>query len=186
VAVKPAVFIDKDGTLVHDVPYNVEPERLRLRADAGTALRALQDAGYALILVTNQSGVALGRFPESALPPLWHAISKRLEPEGVALTAVYYCPHHPSGAGQYAQHCDCRKPQAGLLRRAASAHDIDLARSWMIGDILDDIEAGHRAGCRAVLLDVQSETEWQLTPLRTPDYVAPDLTSASRHIAGRA
>jgi D-glycero-D-manno-heptose 1,7-bisphosphate phosphatase len=186
VAVKPAVFIDKDGTLVHDVPYNVDPERLELRADAGRALRALQEAGYALILVTNQAGVALGRFPESALPPLWSAIAGQLEEEGVELTAVYYCPHHPAGAGAYAQHCDCRKPQDGLLRRAALAHDIDLARSWMIGDILDDVEAGHRAGCRSVLLDVQSETEWQLTPMRTPDYIAPDLTTASRLIAEQA
>ena len=185
-AVKRAVFIDKDGTLVHDVPYNVDPARLALRADAGSSLRALQDAGYTLILVTNQAGVALGRFPESALPPLWSAIIERLEEEGVELTAVYYCPHHPAGVGAYAQHCDCRKPQDGLLRRAARAHDIDLPRSWMIGDILDDVEAGHRAGCRSVLLDVQSETEWQLTPIRTPDYVAPDLTTASRHIAEHA
>ena len=183
---KPAVFIDKDGTLVHDVPYNVDPERLELRDDAGAALRALQDAGYALILVTNQAGVALGRFPESALPPLWRAIAERLEENGVELTAVYHCPHHPAGAGAYAQQCDCRKPQDGLLRRAASAHGIDLARSWMIGDILDDVEAGHRAGCRTVLLDVQSETEWQMTPLRTPDYVAPDLATASRYIAEHA
>lgn len=182
----PAVFIDKDGTLVHDVPYNVDPLRLKLRVDAGPALRALQAAGYALILVTNQSGVALGHFAESALPPLWDALGERLEAEGVALAGVYYCPHHPQGLAPYARHCDCRKPQAGLLHRAAEALDLDLARSWMIGDILDDVEAGHRAGCRSVLLDVQSETEWDMTPLRTPDFVAPDLSAASRHIAGRA
>jgi len=186
VAVKRAAFIDKDGTLVHDVPFNVDPAQVELRADAGPALRALQEAGYALILVTNQSGVALGRFPESALQPVWKAIDQRLNAEGVSLTAVYYCPHHPGGVGEYALECACRKPRAGLLRRAASAHDIDLTQSWMIGDILDDVEAGHRAGCRSVLLDVRSETEWQLTPLRMPDYVARDLTSASRHIAEHA
>lgn len=185
-AVKRAVFIDKDGTLVHDVPYNVDPARVDLRADAGPALRALQEAGYALILVTNQAGVALGRFPESALPPLWQTISTRLAEEGVRLDGVYYCPHHPDGVGEYGQRCACRKPRAGLLHRAAAAHGLDLTRSWMVGDILDDVEAGHRAGCRCVLLDVQSETEWQLTPLRTPDYVAPDLTAASRHIAEHA
>lgn len=182
-ALKPAVFIDKDGTLIHDVPYNIDPHRMALRADAGAALRELQAAGYALVLVTNQAGVALGRFPESALPPLWGALSTHLSEEDVHLTGVYYCPHHPEGRGDYAARCTCRKPQDGLLRRAAKAHDIDLARSWMIGDILDDVEAGHRAGCRSVLLDVRSETEWQLSPLRTPDYVAPDLRAASRHIA---
>jgi D,D-heptose 1,7-bisphosphate phosphatase len=181
-----AVFIDKDGTLVHDVPYNVDPARLKLREDAGAALRALQEAGYELVLVTNQAGVALGRFPETALAPLWDAIGTELGAHGVRLGGVYYCPHHPQGRGEYGRSCDCRKPQPGLLRRAAAAHDIDLASSWMIGDILDDVEAGHRAGCRSVLLDVQSETEWQLTPLRTPDFVAPDLTAASRHIAGCA
>ena len=185
-AVNRAVFIDKDGTLVHDVPYNVDPSRLALRADAGPALRALQEAGYALVLVTNQAGVALGRFPEAALAPLWDAIRERLEENGVKLTAVYYCPHHPAGHGVYARRCDCRKPQDGLLRRAACAHGIDLAQSWMIGDILDDVEAGHRAGCRSVLLDVHSETEWNVTPLRTPDYVAPDLISACCHIARAA
>lgn len=185
-ALKPAVFIDKDGTLIHDVPYNIDPRRVALRADAGAALRELQAAGYALILVTNQAGVALGHFPESALAELWQALSERLAKELVSLAGVYYCPHHPEGRGKYAVRCACRKPQDGLLRRAAEAHGIDLARSWMIGDILDDVEAGHRAGCRSVLLDVQSETEWQLSPLRTPDYAAPDLRAASRHIAASA
>lgn len=185
-AVKPAVFIDKDGTLVHDVPYNVDPARLKLRARAGPALRELQDAGYALVLVTNQAGVALGRFPESALPPLWEALAERLDAQGVQLTGVYYCPHHPQGLGEYRLECACRKPREGLLRRAAAAHGLDLAQSWMIGDILDDVEAGHRAGCRSVLLDVQSETEWDMTALRTPDVVVSDLDAASRHIAGAA
>ena len=182
-ALKPAVFIDKDGTLVHDVPYNIDPRRIELRADAGAALRGLAAAGYALIMVTNQAGVALGRYRESALPPLWQALSRRLAEDDVQLDGVYYCPHHPDGIGEYRQHCICRKPGDGLLRRAARAYDIDLGRSWMIGDILDDVEAGHRAGCRSTLLDVQSETEWRLTPLRTPDFIAPDLRAASRHIA---
>jgi D-glycero-D-manno-heptose 1,7-bisphosphate phosphatase len=180
--VKRAVFIDKDGTLLHDVPYNVDPARIAMRAEAGPALRELRRAGYELVLVTNQAGVALGRFPEAALTRLWRAIAEQLAAEDVALTGVYYCPHHPDGLGHYAQHCDCRKPAPGLLRAAAAAHGIDLARSWMLGDILDDVEAGHRAGCRSVLLDVRSETEWRLSPLRTPDYVAPDLRHASRFI----
>lgn len=180
---KRAVFVDKDGTLVHDVPYNVDPQRIALRHDAGTALRALQDVGYALILVSNQAGVALGRFPETALEPVWETITEQLAAHGVTLTATYYCPHHPDGQGEYARACECRKPAAGMLTRAAADHGLDLATSWMIGDILDDVEAGHRAGCRAALLDVASETEWRLTPVRVPDLIAADLTSASRHIA---
>ena len=181
-----AVFLDKDGTLVHDVPYNVDPDRMQLREDAGAALRALQDAGYALVLVSNQAGVALGRFDETALEPVWQRIAHDLVASGVGLTGTYYCPHHPAGLGAYAIACDCRKPGAGLLQRAAERHGLDLPASWMIGDILDDVEAGHRAGCRAVLLDVKSETEWRRGPLRTPDYVARDLTAAARHIVERA
>jgi len=181
-----AVFLDKDGTLVHDVPYNAAPDRVRLREEAGAALRALQTAGYALVLVSNQSGVALGRFEESALEPVWQRIAEDLAAAGVALTGTYYCPHHPDGRGAYGIACDCRKPAAGLLQRAAEHHGLDLPASWMIGDILDDVEAGHRAGCRAVLLDVKNETEWRRGPLRTPDFIARDLIDAARHIAGHS
>jgi D,D-heptose 1,7-bisphosphate phosphatase len=185
--VTPTVFIDKDGTLVHDMPYNADPRRLQLREDAGDALRRLQEAGYRLVVVTNQAGVAFGHFTEAALAPLWSALTAQLADEGVQLSGIYYCPHHPQASiAGYRKRCGCRKPQDGLLRYAAEAHDTDLLRSWMIGDILDDVEAGHRAGCRCVLLDVASETEWVMTPLRTPDFIAPDLTAASRHIASVA
>lgn len=178
-----AVFIDKDGTLVHDVPYNVDPDHIALRDDAGEALQRLSRAGYALVLVTNQAGVAKGLFPEERLPPVWATLNERLAAYGVAFDGIYYCPHHPLGnVPAYAIPCDCRKPRPGLLRRAAIEHGYDLARSWMIGDILDDVEAGHRAGCRAVLLDVGSETEWQPGPYRRPDYVATTLSDAANHI----
>lgn len=185
-AVNPAVFIDKDGTLVHDEPYNVDPDRITLRDDAGTALRALQEAGFELIVVSNQPGVALGRFPESALTVVYETLNAHLEHDGVHLSGFYYCPHHPSGnVLGYCRTCRCRKPHAGLLRRAARDLDIDLRRSWMIGDILDDVEAGRRAGCRTVLLDVSSETEWRRSRLRRPHFVAANLTDASRHILER-
>lgn len=177
-----AVFIDKDGTLVHDRPWNVDPARVVLRDGAGPALHALQNAGYALVVVSNQAGVALGRFEERALEAVWATLARQLAAHGVTLTGTYYCPHHPDGAGDYARSCDCRKPAPGLLRRAADHHDLDLAASWMIGDILDDVEAGRRAGCRTVLLDVASETEWHLAPLRVPDYVAADWPAVARHI----
>lgn len=176
----PAVFLDKDGTLLHDVPYNVDPARLRLRADAGPALALLRRNGYRLVLVSNQAGVALGRFDEAALPPLWRALGEALAPWGVTLDGIYYCPHHPKGCvPAYTRHCDCRKPAPGLLQRAALELGLDLARSWFIGDILDDVEAGRRAGCRTVLLDVGSETEWISTPMRHPDHVVASLTEAA-------
>ena len=176
-----AVFIDKDGTLVHDLPYNVDPARVQLREEAKPALAALRARGYELILVSNQSGVALGRFAEVELNKVWRCLDELLADQ--ALDAIYYCPHFAQGlVAPYNRDCECRKPQPGLLRRAADERDIDLQASWMIGDILDDIEAGKRAGCRTVLLDVDSETQWVRGPLRTPDFVATDLLQAAAYI----
>lgn len=175
-----AVFIDKDGTLIEDVPYNVRPERIRLMPGAGAALRALNDAGYALFVVSNQPGVALGYFEEAALEAVNAELRRQLADSGVSLAGFYYCPHHPVGqVDAYRQHCVCRKPGPGLLRRAASEHDIDLAASWLIGDILDDIEAGRRAGCRTLLLANGHETEWRRGPGRRPHYLVQDLNEAA-------
>jgi len=180
---KAAVFIDKDGTLVKDMPYNTDPAHVQLREEAVDALRRLQAAGFELVLVSNQAGVALGRFAERRLERLWLHLRKTLAHAGVDLAAFYYCPHHPQGAvPAYAVECDCRKPKPGMLERAARERNIDLARSWMIGDILDDVEAGHRAGCRAIMLDVGSETEWHESPLRAPEFYARDLDAASHYI----
>lgn len=184
-AMKAAVFIDKDGTLVHDVPYNVDAGRIVLKNDAGPALARLQAAGFALVLVTNQPGVAHGYFEESALAGVWTAIARQLAPYEVAFDALYYCPHHPQGSNRrYAHPCACRKPEPGLLFRAAAEHGYDLARSWLIGDILDDIEAGRSAGCRTVLLDVGSETEWKPGIWREPHFTAVSLKEAAEHIVG--
>ena len=178
-ALNAAVFIDKDGTLLHEVPYNVDPARIRLRDDAGDALARLQRHGYHLILITNQPGVALELFEHDALEAVWAKIALDLSAFGVVLDAIYHCPHHPDGTDtRYAMSCACRKPEPGLLLRAAAEHRLDLRRSWLIGDILDDVEAGRRAGCRTVLLDVGSETEWRRGPLREPDLVAESLTAA--------
>jgi D-glycero-D-manno-heptose 1,7-bisphosphate phosphatase len=183
---RPAVFIDKDGTLIHDVPYNVDPEKVRLRSDAGMALTRLRRAGYLLILVTNQPGVARGLYGEADLIPVWERLALELAAWGTGLEGIYYCPHHPEGSDpRYAYVCDCRKPQPGLLIRAAADHGIDLSRSWMIGDILDDVEAGHRAGCRTALLDVGSETEWLPGPRRQPHLVAPSLLEAASGIVAQ-
>jgi histidinol-phosphate phosphatase family protein len=167
-----AVFLDKDGTLVEDVPYNVDPARVVAAPHAAAALASLSRAGYRLIVVSNQPGVAYGRFPEAGLEALYRHL-RALIP---ALEAFYYCPHAPE------EGCACRKPACGLLLRAAYRHGIDLARSWMVGDILDDVEAGRRAGCRTVLLDNGNETEWRRGALREPHFVARDLREAAAAI----
>jgi len=179
-----AIFIDKDGTLVEDIPYNVNPSLLELTWQAGHGLQLLQQMGYALIVVTNQSGVAKGLFTEAALDLLHHRLAEMLAQYGVSLDGFYYCPHSPEGViNRYAISCTCRKPMPGMLLRAASEHDIDLQQSWMIGDILNDVEAGCRAGCRTVLIDNGNETEWKMSPLRTPHLKAPNLYTAAVMIA---
>ncbi|HUP05523.1 MAG TPA: HAD family hydrolase [Caldimonas sp.] len=184
------VFIDKDGTLVVDVPYNVDPARLTFTPHALAGLQALQRAGYALVVVTNQPGLAAGRYSRAEFAKLQRALEERLRREaGIELAGFYTCPHAPAPSPALA--CLCRKPAPGMLRQAALARGFDLSSSWMIGDILDDIEAGHRAGCRAVLLDVGNETVWRRSPLREPDHRVADLHEAARvilacdaHVAG--
>jgi histidinol-phosphate phosphatase family protein len=143
-------------------------------------LRRLACSGYQLVVISNQPGVALGRFGESALANVHQRLQELFAACGVALSAFYYCPHHPQGqVAAYASTCRCRKPQPGLLLQAARALDIDLARSWMIGDILDDVEAGRRAGCRTVLINNGNETQWRWSPWRIPDAMTADFASAS-------
>lgn len=209
---RPAVFLDKDGTLVENVPYNVDPRALRFTAHALAGLQMLARAGYALVVVTNQPGLASGRFTRAEFATLQRALMHKVrEQADIELLDLYACPHAAPAAGGWsppdASHrpardtqgpgvtvpgerpggalraaCLCRKPAAGLLRQAALAHRLDLTRSWMIGDILDDVEAGRRAGCRTVLLDVGNETEWRCSPLRTPHHRASNLLEAARHI----
>jgi D-glycero-D-manno-heptose 1,7-bisphosphate phosphatase len=178
---RPAIFLDKDGTLIEDVPYNVDPARLVFTAGALPALALLAEAGYALVVVTNQPGLASGRFSRSDFALLERALMRRvLDEAGVDIAAVYACPHAPAVGRSPA--CLCRKPAPGLLRRASLEQRLDLTRSWMVGDILDDIEAGRRAGCRTVLLDVGHETLWRLSPLRTPHHRCRDLFEAAQLI----
>jgi D-glycero-D-manno-heptose 1,7-bisphosphate phosphatase len=175
-----AVFIDKDGTLIEDLPYNVDPEEIRLMPDALQGAHRLHAAGYALIVISNQSGVAHGYYDERALGGVENRIRELLAGMNVPLTGFYYCPHHPEGRiARYTRTCDCRKPAPGLILQAAREHDLNLARSWFIGDILHDIEAGHRAGCKTVLLDNGNETEWVYSPRRRPDWVVADLAQAA-------
>jgi D-glycero-D-manno-heptose 1,7-bisphosphate phosphatase len=189
-ALRPAVFLDKDGTLIDDVPYNVDPLRVTLARGAGGALRELKAHGFSLVVVSNQPGVALGRFPLEALASVERRIQELLADSSVGIDAFYYCPHLPQSANvRYAVRCLCRKPQPGLLWQAAHQLKIDLEQSWLIGDILDDVEAGNRATCRTVLVDNGNETEWRLGAQRRPLHFAQSLRQAARLIltsAGRA
>jgi D-glycero-D-manno-heptose 1,7-bisphosphate phosphatase len=183
---RPAIFLDKDGTLLDNVPYNVDPDRMHLASGAAEALLTFHRAGYTLIVVSNQSGVARGYFDEQALRSVDQRLRELLAGVGVPLAGFYYCPHHPLGSNpRYAVNCDCRKPAPGMILRAAADHGIALDHSWLIGDILDDIEAGRRAGCQTVLLANGNETEWRLSPLRCPKYLAEGLDAARRIIIPR-
>lgn len=179
-----AVFLDTDGTLVDSLPDDMEPRRIRLSSGAGPALRLLARLDYRFFVVGNQSGIAQGRFAEDAMEAVADRLGDLLFRENLTLEGFYYCPHHPDGSvAPYATACDCRKPEPGMLLRAAREHGIDLRASWMIGDILHDVEAGNRAGCRTVLLDNGNETAWQLGPRRIPTRMAPDLYAAAVLIA---
>jgi D-glycero-D-manno-heptose 1,7-bisphosphate phosphatase len=180
---RPVIFLDKDGTLIDNVPYNVDPALIRLSRGADYGLRRLHDAGYRLAVVSNQAGVARDLFPEDALDGVTRRLRALLAPLGVELCEAVYCPHDPHGAlERYRVVCDCRKPAPGLLLRAAEALGADLARSWMVGDLLDDVEAGRRAGCRTVLVDSGGETEWRDGEHRRPHYRARDLAEAAETI----
>ncbi len=179
-----AVFLDKDGTLVHNVPYNADPGRIRLVDGAGDALRWLRQAGFRLFVVSNQSGIARGLIHEDAMAATSERIALLLRQEGAALDGFYYCPHWPGGhVARYARVCDCRKPGPGMLLQAAREHRIVLTDSWMVGDILDDVEAGQRAGCRTLLVDNGNETEWKDGPQRRPHRRVRTLRQAAHVIA---
>lgn len=181
-----AVFLDKDGTLIENEPYNVDPAKIRFYPDVRDSLKMLAGAGYLLVIVSNQPGVARGFFKEKALHKVESALRNALREMGVSLAGFYYCPHDPAGSvHEYSRQCDCRKPQPGLLVQAAQELDIELGKSWMIGDILHDVEAGARAGCRTVLIDRGNETEWQYNELRQPTLTVKDLREAAAVISGR-
>ena len=177
------VFLDKDGTLLEDIPYNVDPQRMRLAPLGDRALRLLAEYDCRVVVVSNQSGVARGYFSESSLERVEDWLRTVFRRFRVDFAGFYYCPHHPEGdVAEFAIECDCRKPGDGMLRRAAADLGIDLSEAWMVGDILDDVEAGNRAGCRTILIDNDNETEWRLSTLRWPTVVVRNLESAARAI----
>jgi D-glycero-D-manno-heptose 1,7-bisphosphate phosphatase len=180
---KPALFLDRDGTLVEPRHYPSRPDDLILHAGIGPLLRIFQDAGWELVVITNQSGLARGYFTEDDLEKMHAWLREMLGEWGIELNSIQFCPHHIEGTVPHlAVACACRKPEPGMLLNAARERRLDLARSWMIGDILDDIEAGNRAGCRTALVDLGTESLPE-SDLRWPDIVARTTAEALEQIA---
>jgi D-glycero-D-manno-heptose 1,7-bisphosphate phosphatase len=150
----PAVFLDRDGVLIEDAEYLSEVAQVRLIPGAAAAVRRLNDAGRPVVVVTNQSGVARGFFPESRVGEVHRHIASLLLAEAGAVIAHFdYSPYHPTaGVGEYLRDTDCRKPRPGMLLRSAAALGLDLPHSWMVGDRRSDLEAGAAAGCRTILV----------------------------------
>jgi D-glycero-D-manno-heptose 1,7-bisphosphate phosphatase len=148
-----AIFLDRDGTLVVEVDYLADPDRLELLPGVGAALRRLAAAGFLLCVVTNQSGIARGLLTEETLHTIHVRLDELLAREGVRLDSIGYCPHHPrEGDAPYRRACRCRKPLPGLLEEAAERFGIDVARSYAIGDAMRDVEAGEALGATGLLV----------------------------------
>jgi D-glycero-D-manno-heptose 1,7-bisphosphate phosphatase len=182
-----AVFIDRDGTISEEVGYVNHVSRYRVFPFAAAAVRALNEAGWLAVLVTNQAGVARGYFEEKLIGEVHGVLAAELAKGGARLDAVYYCPHHPSvGEPPYRLDCDCRKPRPGLIRRAAEELGLDLRRCWMVGDRHSDTVLARNAGVRSAFVLTgygRGELEHQSRAWEHgPDLVAEDLLEAVRKI----
>ncbi len=180
-ATLPAVFISQNGALTDFLAHNTDPALMEFKVGVFEALAGLSLAGMALVAVANESGIGLGYFTRAQYAGFQTALQTELQHRaGVTLADYLLCPHATGEGGRPA--CLCRKPGAGLLLRAARVHGIDLAASWMVGDTLDDIEAGRRAGCRTVLLNTGAPSDWHRSALRTPHARCADWDQVLRLI----
>jgi len=182
-----AVFLDRDGTVTEEVGYLTELSMLRLILGAGEAIRRLNESGFKVVLVTNQSGVARGYFPETLVHEAHAVLERFLSADEAKLDGIYYCPHHPSaGETKYTMACDCRKPGTGLLDRAAKDLDIDIASSYVVGDKWSDVELAQRAGARSVLVQTgfahDDPGNKRHAGIADADYTARDILDAAEWI----
>jgi D,D-heptose 1,7-bisphosphate phosphatase len=178
-----AIFLDKDGTLIPDIPYNSDPSKINLLDGVGASLIKLEKLGYKLFIISNQSGIANGYFTESDFNKVIDKMHQLFNENNVPLAGFYYCPHHPNATKvEYSTVCDCRKPLPGMILRASKEHDLILEKSWFIGDILNDVEAGNRAGCKTVLINNGNETEWLEGVYRIPGYTVKNFSEAAEII----
>jgi D-glycero-D-manno-heptose 1,7-bisphosphate phosphatase len=148
-----ALFLDRDGTIIEEAEYLASPEQVRLIPGAAEAIARLNALGIPVVVVTNQSGVARGYFSEAQVAEVHAHLDWLLAKSSAHIDRYYVCPHHPrEGVSAYRRDCDCRKPQPGLLLRAAAEMHLELGKSCVIGDKLTDLDAGARAGCRTILV----------------------------------
>jgi len=184
---RPAVFLDRDGTLNEEIGYVNHPSRFQVYPWAVEAVTLLNQAGFATVVLTNQSGVARGYFDESLVQELNAKLEEELTRGGARLDGIYYCPHHPEGRVQaYRQQCACRKPQTGMLDRAVEELHLSREGSYVVGDRFVDMELAHRAGLPCIfLLSGYGLGEWEYQRHNWPHQpwkVAKDLLAATKEI----
>lgn len=176
---EPAVFLDRDDTIAHDVPYCSDPADFEFIDGVGPAVRELNEAGLTVIVVTNQSGLARGYFDEATLDAIHAKMHRLLAEHGAEVEDVYYCPHHPDDG------CACRKPGTKLLEDAAGDHDLDLSSSAMVGDRVQDVKAAQRVGALGVIVPSEKGLAELEDATTTPDLIAEDLPEAAGWIVDR-
>jgi len=170
---RPAIFLDRDGTLIEEVNYLSRVEDLRLFPFSAEAVRRLKDAGFLMIVVTNQSGIGRGIYTEADMHAIHEAIQKQLDG---AIDAFYFCPHLPSDG------CECRKPKTGMIDAAMRDLEIDLEKSWIIGDKKIDVETGKSAGLRTALVLTGYGSQHKALFEQLPEFIADDLGRAAAEI----
>jgi D-glycero-D-manno-heptose 1,7-bisphosphate phosphatase len=181
-----AIFIDRDGTINKDIGYVSTPAEMVLYPWSTEALRLINDAGFKAIVLTNQSGIARGLYTESGLARIHRRMTEEMARGGARIDAIYYCPHHPDlGGAPYRLDCECRKPRPGMLVRAVKEHDIDVGRSYVVGDKASDINLASMAGAPGVLVRTGYGAETLANPRTwpcTPLFVADNLLDAVERI----
>lgn len=187
---KPAVFLDRDGTLIHDAGFLNRPSQVKLFPGTAPALKMLRKAGFYLLVVSNQSGVARGYFPESSVKIANRKIQSLLRTRGAWVDRFFYCPHYPGGqVKSLAVVCSCRKPKPGMVRQAARLFPIDLKRSYVVGDKMDDLlltRKSRLAGGILVKTGKGKKSQKELAKRPVPkSVVVTDILAAARHILKR-
>ena len=174
-----AVFLDRDGTINVEKSYLINVDEFEFIHGVPEALKKLQDAGFLLVVVTNQAGIARGYFSSEQVEKLNSYMAGLLEQYGVTLAGIYFCPHHPTcGQGEYLVDCDCRKGKPGMLLQAANELSIDLTTSFMVGDKLADIQAGQAAGCKTFLVKTGYGKDFEKASATYGAKIVDDLVAA--------